>query len=271
MPAVRIIASGRERSTPILVMRTPEARRIRADLESQDARTRERGVAALPKGSASIRAIRRLVAGSDGFVRNAALERLLEWDAADALPIVLSRLRDPFDIARITALECVAYWGTDAHRRQVIPLLTDSSPTVRAYAGWALGELGSKNLLSKLQRRLRSERHPIPRALHEVLFRLRDDERHLKALVRALSAVNHRAACFAARSLGNCVTVGSRARIVAALRHAVRSDRRLGVRETAAKALQGIEQAGPHNMPLQPSSRKRSRAKKALADMAARG
>ncbi len=186
--------------------------------------------------------------------------------------VVLPKLRDPFDIARITALECVAYWGRSAHRRFVEPLLADSSPSVRAYAAWALGELGSDNLLPKLQARLGCERHPIPRAaLHEALFRLTGDDRHLEALVRALSAANHRAACFAARSLGNCVDVETRARIVEALRDAARRDRRLAVRETAEKVLQGIASTGPHNRPLQPASRKRAAAQKARAGKAARG
>ena len=171
---------------------------------------------------------------------------------------MLPSLRDPFDIARVTTLECVASWGTAAHRRFVRPLLTDPSPLVRAYAAWAVGELGRDHLQPVLQRRLKSERHPIPRtALHEVLFGLTGHDRHLQALLRSLSSVDHRVACFAAWSLRNCVTIATRESITAALRRAHKLDKRLGVREAAGRALYRIESTiEPHNRPLQPTSRK---------------
>lgn len=215
----------------------------------------------------------RLLRDSDGFVRNAALERLRDCDAHHSLRLILPSLRDPFDIARVTALECVALWGKAAHRRFVSPLLTDSSPLVRAYAAWAIGELGRDNLRPVLQRRLKSERHPIPRAaLHEVLFGLTGYNRHIRALLRSLSSVDHRVACFAARSLSNCVTIDTRGLIMAALRRAHKLDKRLGVRETAANALERIESTtGPHDSPLQPTSQKKARVKKRRQGTAARG
>ena len=117
-------------------MRTSQKTSNRVELKSPDARTREGGVAALSKGPTSICALMAVLDDADGFVRNAALEQLLEWDAKRSLPIILRRLRDPFDVHRITALECIAAWGSVGHRRLVVPLLRDSSPTVRAYAAW---------------------------------------------------------------------------------------------------------------------------------------
>ncbi len=252
-------------------MRTSQKEQIRRDLESRDARTRERGVAALPKGRASIRAVTRFLDDADAFVRNAALERLLEWDAKHSLTIVLPKLRDPFDIARITALECVAYWGRSAHRRFVEPLLGDSSPSVRAYAAWALAELGSDNLLPKLQARLGCERHPVPRAaLHEALFRLTGDDRHLEALVRAsLLRIIEQLALQPGPSA--IVSMSRRARELsrpcATLRDATGAwqfDRppRKCCRDRITWAAQQV---------LQPASRKRAAAQKARAGKAARG
>ena len=212
------------------------------DFKSTDARTRERALSKLSKGTASTRLAIRLLRDPDRFVRDAALERLRAWDAWQSLPVIVPRLRDPYDIARVTALECVAAWGTARHRRFIKPLLTDRSPLVRAYAAWALGVLGAGALQQVLQRRLKSERHPIPRAaLHEVLFGLTGHDRHLNALLRALCSVNHRVACFAARSLSNCVTTATRRPVRAALRRAQQSDTRLAVRETAGLALRDVE------------------------------
>ena len=216
------------------------------DLNSSDARARERALLTLPKGAESTRVVVRLLRDPDPFVRGAALERLQGWDASRSLPLILPSLRDPYEIARVTALECVASWGGVTHRRFVRPLLTDRSPLVRAYAAWALGELGGAGLQKELQQRLTLERNPIPRAaLHEVLFRLTQDVRHLKALLRGLSSVNHRVACFAARSLSNCLTVDNSVAVTTALKKAQKFDKRLGVRETALKALEDIESRTP--------------------------
>jgi HEAT repeat protein len=217
-----------------------------SDLRSSDARARERALSTLPKGAESTRAVVHLLRDPDPFVRNAALERIHGWDARQALPLIVPSLRDPYEIARVTALECVASWGGLTHRRFVRPLLTDRSPLVRAYAAWTLGELGGAGLQKELQQRLMLERHPIPRAaLHEVLFGLTRDVRHLKALLRGLSSVNHRVACFAARSLSNCLTVDNSVALTAALKRAHKFDKRLGVRETALKALEDIESRTP--------------------------
>ena len=216
------------------------------DLNSSDARARERALSTLPKGAASTPVVVRLLRDPDPFVRDAALERLQGWDARRSLPLIVPSLRDPYEIARVTALECVASWGGLTHRRFVRPLLTDRSPLVRGYAAWALGELGGAGLQKELQQRFKLERHHLPRAaLHEVLFRLTRDVRHLEALLRGLSSVNHRVACFAARSLSNCLTVDNSVAVTAALKKAHKCDKRLGVRETALKALEDIESRTP--------------------------
>ena len=222
-------------------MRTRKPTKNNGDLGSRDARVRERALSKLPQSKESTRVLARFLRDSDGFVRNAALERLHGWDAHHCLRLILPNLGDPFDIARVSALECVAAWGTAAHRRFVRPRLSDTSPLVRAYAIWALSQLGGRELELVLRRRLKSERHPIPRtALHEALFGLCGDDRHLRALLRSLTSVNHRVACFAARSLSNCVTLDNRPLIITALRQARRLDKRLGVRETAGRALDSM-------------------------------
>src|SRR5215475_11729806 len=108
-------------------MRTAKSSSDSSELKTSEARARERALSTLVKSPESIRAVVRLLRDSDKFVRNAALERLHDWDARQSLRQVLPSLRDPFDIARITALECVASWGGGTHRRCVRPLLADSS------------------------------------------------------------------------------------------------------------------------------------------------
>lgn len=228
---------------------------MRRDLNSPDAEAREDALRALPEGPASVRAVTRLLDDPNPFVRDAAIERLLDWGARTTLPLVLPRLRDTYEIARVTALECVARWGTARHGRVVSPMLTDPVPLVRAYAAWVLGVLGPRNATSRLRARLRVERHPLVRpGLHEGLFRQTGSERHLKALIRALFSVHHLAACFAARSLMNCVTEENRETILEALRRTVGRDRRVAVRAMAEQALDDINQRYPQTAPRQPSS-----------------
>jgi hypothetical protein len=122
-------------------------------------------------------------------------------------------------------------------------MLRDVSPLVRAHAAWALGELGGPGLQPILLRRLAIERDLRARAsLHEVLFKLGWDPRHLRALVRYVRNRNYRAACFAAMSLKNCARGDALPIVTEALRKAQRTDSRLAVRDTARRALTAIRE-----------------------------
>src|SRR5689334_6516262 len=110
-----------------------------ADATSSDAGTRERAFGRLPGGTRSNRLAIRLLTDQEALVRNAALEWLLAKADRSCLAAVIPSLRDRWDVARVSALECVAMWGTTRHRRLVKPMLRDVSRLVRAYAAWALG------------------------------------------------------------------------------------------------------------------------------------
>src|SRR5882762_6376343 len=115
-------------------MRTTIVSNPFADVTSSDAGTRERAVESLPAGATSQRLAICLLEDQEALVRNAALEWLLAKADRSCLDAVLPCLRDRWNVARISALECVAMWGTPRHRRFVKPLLNDSSPLVRAYS-----------------------------------------------------------------------------------------------------------------------------------------
>jgi len=175
-------------------MRTSKGVERPGDLSHPDARTRERGIEQLPHHPVSARVVVRLLKDPDGLVRNAALEWLHGGAHRNCLRAVLPSLRDRFNVARVSALECVACWGTAYHHKFVRPLQADSSPLVRAYAAWAIGELGGDSLASVLKGRLARERHQLAQAgLHEVLFRISGNNRHLRALTRYLSSADPRA------------------------------------------------------------------------------
>jgi hypothetical protein len=244
------------------VMRITRDGNAFADVTSSDVGTRERAIARLPGGTRSKRLAISLLRDQEALVRNAALEWLLAQADRSCLAAVIPCMRDRWNVVRISALECVAMWGTPRHRRFVKPLLRDASPLVRVYASWALGELGGPSLEPILLRRLAIERDLRARAgLHEVLFKLGGHRRHLQALVRYLASRNHRAACFAAMSLKNCAAGDTGPMVTDALRRAQRTDDRVAVRDTAGRALTAIaERPRPHNMRLHPTPPRRSRA-----------
>lgn len=219
---------------------TSDATRNRVQELLGDPDTREDGIEMLAtSGVRHPAAIAvRYASDSDPLVRAAVLELLKSQGSKRHAEQVASMLTDESDVVRISAIECLVEWRTRKYARHVAAALDDESPLVRAYAAWAVGRLRMKNLVDRLQHRLRDERDHTARAgLLEALVSLTGKEEYFDELAGLLDSPDYQSRCFVANSLvGAAGTVGNE-RTRAVLEDALSRESTLAVKEAIADNL----------------------------------
>jgi HEAT repeat protein len=110
----------------------------------------------------------------DFFLRMMATEVLGYWKAKEAIPILVRRLDDKYEYARIAALWSLGEIGDKGSVDAVIGRLTDREPKVRAQAVKTLGAIGDPRAREQLE--IAQGRDPDPdvqAAVAEALERLK--------------------------------------------------------------------------------------------------
>ncbi len=87
----------------------------------------------------------------DFFLRMMSLESLGLWKASEAMPVLLRRLDDRYEYARVAALWAIGEVGDRSALTAVIGRLTDREPKVRAQAAKTLGQLGDPRAREQLE------------------------------------------------------------------------------------------------------------------------
>jgi HEAT repeat protein len=109
----------------------------------------------------------------DYFLRLMSLETLRAWKASEAVPVMVRRLRDRFDPARIVALQGLADIGDRSVVDAVLTRLYDREPKVRAQAVKTLASLGDPKARPQLEIAQQRDLDPdVQRALAEALAQL---------------------------------------------------------------------------------------------------
>jgi HEAT repeat protein len=109
----------------------------------------------------------------DYFLRLQALQWLIDWNVAEALPVLVRRLEDPLPENRTIALIGLERRGDRSVIDSVRGRLLDPVPTVRAQAVSTLGVLGDATVRPTLEALQQKEPDPnVQRALEEALSRL---------------------------------------------------------------------------------------------------
>jgi HEAT repeat protein len=87
----------------------------------------------------------------DFFLRMMAIEVLGYWKAQEAVPVLLRRLDDKFEYARVAALWSLGEIGDKSTADAVLVRLTDREPKVRAQAAKTLAAVGDARMRQQLE------------------------------------------------------------------------------------------------------------------------
>jgi HEAT repeat protein len=109
----------------------------------------------------------------DFFLRYMSVEVLGAWKAPEAVPVLLRRLGDQFDYARVAALWALAEIGDRSVVDPVLARLYDKEPKVRIQAVRTLARLGGEKIRPQLETAQKRDPDPdVQQAVAEALARL---------------------------------------------------------------------------------------------------
>lgn len=147
---------------------------------------------------------KRFVDDKDYEIRVAALGCFGMIANSVSEPLVRRALKDQEPLVRIAAIEALVGLGSvDEQTLEDLQSMTlDKSESVRAYAGWALGRVGSAGAKEILLARLPDEPSDVAKAgMLEGLYRLTKQESCLHALKELLGSSDPEARAFVSNSM----------------------------------------------------------------------
>jgi HEAT repeat protein len=173
----------------------------------------------------------RLASAPDYDVRLKAFETLRDHGDARWRRIAMNALEDSEDVIVATALECLVEWGARSASKSIVRLLEARSELTRAYAAWALGQLGAQGEVSILRRHFSRARNSIfGSALAEALYILTDETSYLQHLKKQLRSTDPEIRAFTSNSLVGATDVENAAEIICALTRALSIEKSAVVR-----------------------------------------
>lgn len=191
----------------------------------------------------ALRLATRFADDEDYEVRVAALSCVGAAGDVASRPLLRKGLTDEEPLVRVAAIEALVALGSldDESLGAVERLLDDQSEMVRAYAGWALGRVGSPSAEAPLARRLPVEPSAVAKAgIVEGLYRLTSEALYLDMLQELLEDSDPEARAFTSNSMVGVATKDNAKQLIERLVLALNKESYPAIRDVIESNLQTL-------------------------------
>ena len=180
----------------------------------------------------------------DPDVRMKVAERLgIQLAGSKKCPRALVKmLHDPNELVRIEVVDSLAAIGDRGVLPNLWMAIRDRSPLVRSYIAGAIGELGSKEDLKRLERKVGKERSRTAKlGYYQALYLLGKNE-IFPTIVRFLRSKNYRLRCSTANILSEFIVDHSNYQsVLSALRKALTMESTVAAKSTFEACIRSIK------------------------------